>query len=614
MCGINGFTWADEELIRKMNLAIRHRGPDDEGIYVDKNISLGHVRLAVIDLSPKGHQPMKYEKDGKEVWIVFNGEIYNFKEIRKELGERGYSFNSNTDTEVILASYLEWGFDCVKKFNGMWAFAIYDRAENILFLSRDRFGIKPLYYYYDNNLIFSSEIKGLLVHSIERQPNDAVVFDFLYYNLLDHTEDTFFEGIKRLMPGHNAVFNFTTRKLRVWRYYDLEKRIKDNKENPNPKRLRELFFNAVKRRLIADVPVGSCLSGGLDSSSIVCVMRQLEPKIEIKTFSLVFPGLSIDESKYQRVVVEKCNVKWFRTTFTARDILRDLEDLIWTQEEPFPTLSIYGQYRIMKLAHENNMKVLLDGQGSDEILAGYHYFFGYYYYELFKKLKWGRLIREMIAYIQNTGSFNAPKYFLGLLLPKRIQKWLLNRNLYLSEEFIEKFKHSNDLRFQRKSLNKALIDAVINTLPRLLRFEDKNAMRWSIESRLPFLDPELVEYVLSTPPDSKIKNGITKGILRKSLKNIVPDMILSRTDKIGFKTPDEDMANALEIREFIWSIINSSSFKNRKYWNWKKIQEMYHKSERRGIFTGETIWKVIILELWLRKWIDNDDIKNIHTL
>lgn len=610
MCGINGFSWGNEELIKKMNEVIRHRGPDDEGIYVDDNISLGHVRLAIIDLSSKGHQPMKYERNGREVWIVHNGEIYNFKELRKVLENRGYEFNSNTDTEVILASYVEWGFECVERFNGMWAFAIYDKSKNLLFLSRDRFGIKPLYYYYDGkNIIFSSEIKGILVHPIKRRPNDEMIFDFLYYNLLDHTEDTFFEGIKRVMPGHNAVFDLKSREFRTWKYYDLRMRIKSKKEKPDPQKFRELFFKAVGRRLIADVPVGSCLSGGLDSSSIVCVMRKLVPEGDIKTFSLVFPELPIDESEYQRVVVNKCGVEWSKTTFTAEDTLKDLEDLIWTQEEPFSTLSVYGQYRVMKLAHEKGMKVLLDGQGSDEILAGYHYFFGYYYYELFRKLKWATLIREIINYKRNTGSFNALKYFSGLILPMKVKKLILTRSSkYISKEFLSKFKDRINTRFQKKCLNEALIDAVINNLPHLLRFEDKNSMRWSIESRVPFLDPELVEFVLSTPSEAKIKKGVTKAILRKALKGIVPDMILERKDKIGFATPDKEIANSPEIREFIWNIINSESFKNRKYWDLKKVHEIYQNNKSNNIFVGEIIWKVVILELWLRKWIEGDNI------
>ena len=606
MCGINGFSWSNEFLIREMNEAIRHRGPDDEGVFLDERVSLGHVRLSIIDLSPKGHQPMKYKRGGRELWIVYNGEVYNFRKLREELEKRGYIFNSSTDTEVILAAYMEWGPECVERFNGMWAFAIYDVKKREVFLSRDRFGIKPLYYYYDGqNIIFSSEIKGILTHSIPRIPNDDAIFDFLYYNLVDHMEDTFFEGIKRLMPGHNAIFDIETRKLKVWRYYNLRERISRGVK-ANPERFRRLFKQAVKRRLIADVPVGSCLSGGLDSSSIVCIMREIEQDADIRTFSLVFPGFKLDESKYQEEVVKKCRVEWNQTTFEPEDILNDIMDLIRTQEEPFSTLSIYGQYRVMKLAREMGMKVLLDGQGSDEILAGYHYFFGYYYYELFKALKWGALIREILSYRKKTGSNLALRYFFGLLLPERLQRWILNRGSILKDESLKEHSHRKDPRFRRKPLNQALVDAVLYTLPSLLRFEDKNSMRWSIETRVPFLDPELVEYVLSTDSTAKIWKGITKAILREALKGVVPEVILKRTDKIGFATPDKEMANSTEIKELIWDVISSESFKNRKYWDWRKIHEIYKKGKSNGVFIGEIVWKAVILELWLREWIDGE--------
>ncbi|CAB50067.1 asparagine synthase (glutamine-hydrolyzing) [Pyrococcus abyssi] len=610
MCGINGFSWGDEELVKRMNDAIRHRGPDDEGVYVDDNVSLGHVRLAIIDLSPKGHQPMKYEKDGKEVWIVYNGEIYNFMEIRKELEEKGYTFTSNTDTEVILAAYLEWGFDCVERFNGMWAFVIYDKSKNILFLSRDRFGIKPLYYYYDGkNIIFSSEIKGILQHNIPRKPNDAVIFDFLYYNLLDHTEDTFFEGIKRLMPGYNAVFDLNTRKFEAWKYYDLRERIEKRKEISDPQGFKDLFLRAVKMRLVADVPVGSCLSGGLDSSSIVCAMRHLLPDGEIKVFSLVFPGKEIDESKYQRIVVDECRVSWYRTTFNVEDVLADIIDLIRTQEEPFSTLSIYGQYRVMKLARENGMKVLLDGQGSDEILAGYHYFFGYYFVELLRKFKWGKLLREILAYKRIHGSLVPLKNMVLYILPVWVTKRLWRRRFpYLREEFIEKFKKrpSKELIWKIKTLNEALLLAeTYYSLPHLLRFEDKNAMRWSIESRVPFCDHELVEYVLSLPPESKVSAGITKVLLRKGLKGILPDEIRNRASKVGFATPDKDILKTNEGQKFALAVIDSESFKKRPYWDYRKVLRMFEEHVSGKKNWSQELWKVIIMELWLREWMDN---------
>ncbi|MCO6040542.1 asparagine synthase (glutamine-hydrolyzing) [Thermococcus alcaliphilus] len=609
-----------------MNESIRHRGPDGEGVYVDENVSLGHVRLAIIDLSPRGHQPMFYSKElgasserhnpenmeNSPVVIVYNGEIYNFKELREELEKRGYGFSTNTDTEVILASYLEWGFDCIKKFKGMWAFAIYDKHKNILFLSRDRFGIKPLYYYYDGkNLTFSSEIKAMLKHNIQKKPNDAIIFDFLYYNLLDHTEETFFEGIKRVMPGHSVIFDLKTRKLKVSKYYDLREVLKKGSEKPDSEKFRELFFSAVKRRLIADVPVGSCLSGGLDSSSIVCTMRAVNPRAEIRTFSLIFPGKDIDESEYQKAVVEKCKVEWNTTTFSSEDVIRDIEDLINTQEEPFSTLSIYGQYMVMKLARERGMKVLLDGQGSDEILAGYHYFFGYYFAELFRRMKWIRLIKEILAYKRLHGSIAPVKNMILYLLPTWITKKMWRKKYsHLNPEFIDRFKDrtTKEATWKIRSLNEALLLAeTYYSLLHLLRFEDKNSMRWSIESRVPFCDHELVEYTLSLPPEAKLSMGITKRILREALEDVLPDKIRNRLSKIGFATPDTDLLRTESGRKFVEGIINSESFKSRRYWDADKVKKMFYEHVSGKKNHSLELWKAVILELWLKRWIDNSE-------
>jgi len=614
MCGINGFNWKDEELIKKMNERIRHRGPDDEGYYVDDNVSLGNVRLSIIDLSKAGHQPMCNETE--DIWIVYNGEIYNYMELRKELEEKGHIFKSNTDTEVIIHSYEEWGTECVEKFNGMWAFAIYDKRKNILFLSRDRFGIKPLYYYIDDDkFIFSSEIKAILLHNIARAPNDEIIFDFLCFDLIDHTEYTFFKNIMRIMPGNNAIFDIENKKLKIWRYYNLKEKIdkmtKEKKKfyiDKEKEKFKHMLFTAVKRRLIADVPVGSCLSGGLDSSSIVCIMRKIDKDGQIKAFSLVFPGHKIDESKYQKVIVEKCNTMWHSTTFTANDLLNDLEDLIWTQEEPFGTLSIYGQYRVMKLAKENGMKVLLDGQGSDEILAGYHHFFGDYYYELLKDGKWKTLLEEVISYYKLHGNLKPLLYMFLKILPKNIIKKLWSKRIkYLKKEFISLIskRRTKDIMWDVSTLNKSLYLAEIYySLPRLLRFEDKNAMRWSIESRVPFCDHEVVEYVLCLPSNFKIKKGKTKIILREAMRDILPKEIINRHDKIAFATPDKYLLRTPQGIELAKKIIYSESFKKRRYWNHDVIKKMFQQHIYGKKNYEKILWKVIILELWLRRYID----------
>lgn len=394
MCGINGFTWKDADLIEKMNLVLQHRGPDDQSTYIDDKVSLGHCRLAIIDLSPAGRQP-KCNEDAS-IWIVFNGEIYNFQEIRSLLEMAGHRISSNSDTEVIIHAYEEWGTDCVERFNGMWAFAIYDKKKGTIFLSRDRFGVKPLYFCQDEKgLIFSSEIKGILQHSISRIPNDKVVYDFLILGFVDHSPDTFFQDINRLMPGESMIYDLSRGVTNKFRWYDLANRLLDAgkiTEEVAAKRIRDLFEDSVRYRLISDVPVGSCLSGGIDSSAIVHAMRNLKDDGEIKTFSMVFPGKKQDESTFIDEVVAATKVEAHKVSPSTEDLLGDLYDLIRTQEEPFGSLSIYGQYKVMHLANRSGMKVLLDGQGSDEIFAGYFIYYKYYLFESLLHLRIGEAI------------------------------------------------------------------------------------------------------------------------------------------------------------------------------------------------------------------------------
>jgi len=589
-----------------MCAVIEHRGPDDHGSVVDERVSMGAVRLAILDLSPLGHQPMKYTHGGRVVWITYNGEIYNFKEVRTELVKLGYQFTSETDTEVILAAYLEWGTDCVDRFNGMWAFAIYDPGENALFMSRDRFGVKPFYFHYNgHDVIFSSEIKALLAHPIPRRPNDQAVFDYLYYGLHDHGPETFFDGIARLLPGQNGKFDFESRELELWKYYDLKARTPTDKQM-GPEEFRRLFTDAVRLSMVSDVPVGSCLSGGLDSTAILYSMREAQPEADIKVFSLVFPGEEIDESRYQQTAAHEYRAEAFSTTFTPSELLENVRDLVNTQEEPFYSLSVYGQYAVMRLAHDHGMKVLLDGQGADEILAGYYYLAAYYYYDLLRRGRLVKLARELIA--RNGPNPQTTRYFFGMLLPMRLKLHLVARDRkFLRSDFVRKHKKV-DARFNRKSLTQALIEALTYfPLPSLLRYEDKNAMRWSIESRVPFLDHRLVESVLAQPNESKIDHGLSKVILRRSLHGKLPPAIEGRRDKLGFVTPEKKLLSSSSVQKMVSDITSSEAFKSRPYWDWEKVQPLslqVAEESRFQILASESLWRMILVELWLEAWID----------
>lgn len=292
MCGINGFNWPDYDLIMEMGKAIGHRGPDDSGSYVDDWTSLGSVRLSIIDLTPAGRQPMSNEDES--IWIVYNGEVYNYLELRKILVGLGHTFKSNTDTEVIVHAYEEWGVECVHRFNGMWAFALYDKQRCSLFLSRDRFGIKPLYYYSQGRrFTFSSEIKGILEHSIPRSPCDKSIREYLSLGHVDNGRETFFSDIQRLMAGENLLLDLGSGAFQLSKWYDLRRfasrRTVDKDFNP-AESMRNHLLASVRYQLVADVPIGSCLSGGIDSSSIVCSVHSIDPERKIKTFSLVFPA------------------------------------------------------------------------------------------------------------------------------------------------------------------------------------------------------------------------------------------------------------------------------------------------------------------------------------
>jgi asparagine synthase (glutamine-hydrolysing) len=596
-----------------MNHALQHRGPDDQSTYIDDKISLGHRRLAIIDLSPAGRQPKSNEDES--IWIVFNGEIYNFQEIRSELEKSGHHFSSNTDTEVIIHAYEEWGTDCVERFNGMWAFAIYNKNKGTIFFSRDRFGVKPIYFCQDEKgLIFSSEIKGILQHSIKRVPNEKAIYDFLVLGFVDHLPQTFFQGIDRLMPGESMIYDLSRGTMNKFKWYDLADKLSDAgkiTEEEAAKRIRELFEDSVRYRLISDVPVGSCLSGGIDSSSIVYAMRKDCQASEIKTFSMVFPGKKLDESSFINEVVATAKVEAHRVSPTTNDLLKDIYDLIQTQEEPFGSLSIYGQYKVMQLANKAGMKVLLDGQGSDEIFAGYFIYYKYYLFESLLHLRMGETIetaKRMKSKLQDIVLFPAMTLLSTLGLSQGIlQNLWLSRRKYLKG--FDKIVLSNPLTDRGFDLNRALhSDLTRYSIPQLLRYEDKNSMRWSIESRVPFLDYRLVELALSLPSSLKIRKGTTKYILRKAMKGLVSDRILERKDKIGFAAPDEDWLMSPDFVETARQIFASNKFCSRRYWNADIVMQMLEEHLGVGCKSrknhSEMLWRIINVELWLRIFMD----------
>jgi asparagine synthase (glutamine-hydrolysing) len=657
MCGIAGIfnhnTSVDSRHVKTMCDILRHRGPDDEGFLAvniaerttlplygsqsqikgelidafggKANLFLGHRRLSIIDVTPAGHQPM-CDKNGN-VWIVFNGEIYNYVELKQDLIKKGYSFRTSTDTEVLLYSYIEWGMECLEKFNGMWAFVIYDKRKNVLWGSRDRFGVKPLYYYNKNgHFVFASEIKALVgLPFVEKKINEAVAFEYLVHNV-NNPQQCFFEGIEELKPSEAFSVDLGNGDVKKWKYYHLVSNEQwaayDEKSfSQINEKVRELVFNAVRLRLRSDVPVGSCLSGGMDSSAIVCIVNDYLKKESItsigvrqKVFTACYAGESIDESKWAKIVVEATKTEWQRTFPETGAFLQDMDDLVYSQDVPFGSTSIYAQYRVMKLAHENGVKVLLDGQGGDELFTGYADYYSNFFIDL---LKHGalRTLRNEFMHRQNSPVsalfFRMLLYSFGkrpaydMLPPVLKYYYYLFVNpftRYLGRDFVNRNKRNkptlrNTALF---SLNGMLEYTMTCNLSELLRYEDRNSMHFSIESRTPFADDiDLITYVFSLPGVYKIHNGWSKYLLRQSMAGLVPDEITVRTDKIGFSTPEylwiadckDELLSGMK-SDGLDYFVDYGKFSN----NWDQLVH-----GRKGAM-GTTIWRYVNFALWKKRF------------
>lgn len=629
MCGIAGIIElrvtsnklkVDKEVIKKMADTIAHRGPDDEGFFVDDNIALGHRRLSILDLSPAGHQPMFY---GNFV-IVFNGEIYNYLEIRQELIAKGYIFKSETDTEVILAAYKEWGPKCLDRFNGMWAFVIYDRKKKTVFGARDRLGVKPFYYYLDKEkFLFGSEIKAILAHpDIQARPNDKIVWDYLTQNgLVDHTEATMFQDIQELRGGY--CFTLKNNQLKLKQYWNLKQGPKIQMTDAQYQaEFRRLFLDSVKLRLRSDVPVGSCLSGGLDSSAIVCAVNGFLKKEKLnqvgkwqKTFSAVYDAKKYqgcDESPYIREVIRKTHAHGAYVYPSGAKLAQEIQKLIWHQDTPFGSTSLYAQWNVFRLASQKKVKVMMDGQGSDEFLAGY-----LFYREIFllEQLRRGKII----GFIQNiwTYDFKANRFALRDFVNSLLSRGILGKNMaerykkrrleyqMLNSKWLVKYHHNYSLKPTSDIFQNTLYTSAKIGLCSLLRYEERNSMAFSIESRVPFLDYRLVEYLYALPHSQKIHLGQTKWVMREALKGILPEKIRQRKDKIGFATPEEKWIKENLASEFR-QVFASESFRSRSYFDADKVKQTFEDFLSGKISDYRFFWRLYNLEIWLRTFVDGE--------
>lgn len=618
MCGICGIidikgNEVDKDSINIMMKMQKHRGPDDEGTYFDKNVGLGFVRLSIIDLTLSGHQPMT--SNDSRYSIVFNGEIYNYIELKSNLEKKGYLFKSSTDTEVLLYSYIEWGNQCLHHLNGMWSFAIFDKQNQTIFAARDRFGIKPLYYLHNaDTFAFASEIPPLLtLLNSKATPDKQSIFDYLAFNRTDQTNCTFFSEIKKIQHGEYALINTSSSNfaIDIKQWYNLRSEIK----NPfiSSDQFIEMLSSSIGLRLRSDVPVGVCLSGGLDSSSIVSILLKDYKKDDLQTFSAVYiKGQAGDESEYINEFSSVLNHMHF-TSPSASSLKSDLTDFLRAHAEPIPSTSPYAQFKVMELA-KGNIVVTLDGQGADEELAGYHYFFGFYFKDLLREKQIRKLFREMYHYVKVHKSLFGIKTFLFFLLPEKMRTTSrIKEKAYIDQQFIKEYKKTNRIAgnlYGSKTLNDALADHFEFKLEHLLKWEDRNSMWFSLEARVPFLDYRIVERILATPGDKIIKKGMTKYILREGMKSYLPEKIRLRKDKVGFGTPEDEWFRTPEWQDITFSILNSDSFKNRNLIKPEVAIKQYKKHISGKINISKEIWKWINLELWFRTFIDNETKKN----
>ncbi|MBK6707514.1 MAG: asparagine synthase (glutamine-hydrolyzing) [Sphingomonadales bacterium] len=567
MCGIAGGHWrnSEEKLTDRLDRAayeLRLRGPDDSGREVNCSAAgvtaFVHARLSIIDLSAGGHQP-KLSPDGRHS-IIFNGEIYNYRELRSALVGLGHQIGTNSDTEVLLAAWREWGIECLRHLNGMFAFAVHDRKLGKLTLVRDGFGIKPLFYGMNKDrVVFASTISALRALAAQRvEPNLQRCYDYLVHADYDSNAESFIAGFYQLEPGRLIEIDLESLKssgpIAWWTPPTSLETPKTFEEAALM--VREQFLENVRLHLRSDVSLGAALSGGIDSSAVVCAIRHLEPSASIKTFSFIADDQSISEEHWLDMVNAEAGCVSHKIRATARDLWRDLDDMIQAQDEPFGSTSLYAQYRVFQLARDNGVTVTLEGQGADELLAGYT---GYAGHRLLSKLETGEILGSM-RFLADWAKWPGRSIGQGVMEFGRVTlsdsvygearryfgrnfqpDWL---NVGMLEEAGVHFIETRPLR-SRRSKGRRVIEQLSHSLqgrglPALLRHGDRNSMRFSIESRVPFLTLDFAELLLSLPEDFLIsERGETKSVFRHAMRGIVPDAILDRKDKIGFATPEQ---------------------------------------------------------------------------
>jgi len=549
MCGIvavinRSGEGVEKHFLRRVLDAAAHRGPDGSGLWVEGGLGFGHRRLAIIDLSGNGAQPMHW---ADRYVMTYNGEVYNYQELRIELEATGVKFQSETDSEVILAAYASWGENCVSRFNGMWAFAIYDREEKSIFCSRDRFGVKPLYYCLDSNKFgLASEIRQLLPIVGATQLNRKVFGEYLVGGFLEHLSETFFTGVLKVPPGHNLRYDIGSGEAKIWRYYHLEGDPESASLSPEgaEERLILLLRDSVDLRLRADVKVGTCLSGGLDSSGLAVFASEMAREGTGSFCAIHAKGedASSDESHYAIGLADRYDLDLHIISPKFADFQASVDEVVLAQGEPFASTSVFMQYFVMKSARELGCKVMLDGQGGDEVFFGYEKYYpaGYIGHAKRNPL---RVMREVAASMRNSNGMTlkgTARFTVGALAGRAREEAYRRQNPHLKNGAGRGLKVTRELArayWDHRELQRLELERT--NLQVLLRYEDRNSMAHSVEARVPYLDYRLVEFALGLDISLKISEGWTKCLLRKALSKDVSDTIAWRKDKFGFNAPHD---------------------------------------------------------------------------
>lgn len=571
MCGIAGVVskipGGYSEQVKAAAQTLKHRGPDAAQGWMNAqgNVCFGHQRLCIIDTSEAAAQPMRYRD---RYTVIYNGEVYNYVEIKNELAAKGHAFQNASDTEVILAAYAEWGNNCLQYFDGAFAFAIWDEQEQTLFAARDRFGEKPFYFFYDEErLVFASEIKALWQLGIEKKVNRSLLYNFITLgystNPADATE-TFYSKVQKLPAANHLTYALAKNELTLEKYWQADINVNKNiSEAEVIDRFNTLFTDSIRKRLRSDVAIGTSLSGGLDSSSIVAFCAaEASPQYTHKCFTASFAGFEKDETACASLVAKQFSLEHFTTTIHEQEVAELMEKVVMQQDEPFSSSSVLAQYKVFEMAKQNGVTVLLDGQGADEVLAGYRRYYKWYWRELYRtkglsqvdEVKAARAlgINESFG-VRNKAAALLPDFTAAMLQTAR-SKSAFNHP-HLAREFA--FANKRNLYYAlptEATLNGALYyNTFVNGLEELLRLADRNSMAHSVEVRLPFLNHQLVEFLFTLPPHFKIHDGWTKWLLRKAVDNKLPKEIVWRKDKVGYEPPQKIWMKNKAVQERIFA-------------------------------------------------------------